>query len=102
VRKKKRKCKLYFSSKKALERSSMRMANKECNFRGPSKLLDFGSTDIVDIIGISDGVLWAVQEVEVMRISDVNEVKCATQMNVCPTPPVRYHFVCDTNANPRV
>jgi hypothetical protein len=35
----------------------MRNANKEFKFRGPSKLLDFGNADIVDIVGVTDGVL---------------------------------------------
>lgn len=64
VWKKKRKNKLYFSTKKALEKLRMRMANKKLNFWGPSKLLDFENTNIVDIASMTDGVLQAVQEVE--------------------------------------
>jgi hypothetical protein len=59
VRKKKRKSKLYFSSKKALDKSRMRMANQEFNFKGPSKLLNLENADIVDIAGVTDGVLQA-------------------------------------------
>jgi hypothetical protein len=55
--KKKRKKEFYYSSKKNLDRSRMRNANKEFKFRGPSKLLDFGNADIVDIVGVTDGVL---------------------------------------------
>jgi hypothetical protein len=60
VRKKKRKNKLYFSSKKALEKLRMKMANKEFSFRDPNKLLDFGNADVVDIVGVIDGVLQAL------------------------------------------
>jgi hypothetical protein len=60
VRRKKRKSKLYFSSKKELEKSRMRIANKEFNFRGSSKLLDFGNADVVHIASITDRVLQAV------------------------------------------
>lgn len=59
ARKKKRKSKLYFLSKKALEKSRMRTAKKEFSFRGPNKLLDFGNVDVVDIIGVIDRVLQA-------------------------------------------
>jgi hypothetical protein len=52
MRKKKTKSKLHFSNKKALEKSRMRTANKEFNFRGPSKLLDFGNADVADIVGV--------------------------------------------------
>jgi hypothetical protein len=78
VRKKKRKNKLYFSNKKAFEFSRMRTASKEFNFRGPSKLLNFRNTYIVDIADVTDGVFQAIQEVEEMMISNVNEAKCAT------------------------
>jgi hypothetical protein len=57
VRKTKRKNKLYFLSKKALEKSRMKMAIKVFNFWGPSKLLDFGNTDVVDIASVIDGIL---------------------------------------------
>jgi hypothetical protein len=57
VRKKKKKNKLYFLSKKALEKLRMKMANKKFNFRGYSKLLDFGNADIANIVGVTDGVL---------------------------------------------
>jgi hypothetical protein len=59
-KKKKRKSKLYYSSKKDLERSRMRSANKEFKFRGPSKLLDFGNAEVVDIAGVTDGDLQAI------------------------------------------
>jgi hypothetical protein len=35
----------------------MRNANKEFKFRGPSKLLDFGNADVVDIASVTDRVL---------------------------------------------
>jgi hypothetical protein len=52
--KKKKKSMLYYSSKKDLERSRMRSANKEFKFRGPNKLLDFGNADVVDIASVTD------------------------------------------------
>jgi hypothetical protein len=55
--KKKRKKGFYYSSKKNLDRSRMRNANKEFKFRGLSKLLDFGNADVADIIGVIDGDL---------------------------------------------
>jgi hypothetical protein len=60
VKKKKRKQKFYYSSNKALEKLRMRTANKEFSFRGPIKLLDFGNANVIDIAGVTDGVLWAV------------------------------------------
>jgi hypothetical protein len=48
-KKKKRKKGFYYSSKKN--------ANKEFKFRGPSKLLEFGNTDVADIASVSDGIL---------------------------------------------
>jgi hypothetical protein len=59
-KKKKRKKGFYYSSKKNLDRSRMRNANKEFKFRGPSKLLDFGNVDVADIASVSDGVLQDV------------------------------------------
>jgi hypothetical protein len=56
-KKKKRKRGLYYSSRKDLDRSRMRNANKEFKFRGPSKLLDFGNADVVDIASVTDRVL---------------------------------------------
>jgi hypothetical protein len=50
-KKKKRKKGFYYSSKKDLDRSRMRNANKEFKFRSPSKLLDLGNADIADIAG---------------------------------------------------
>jgi hypothetical protein len=91
VRKKRRKCKLYFSSKKALEKLRMRTANKEFNFRSPNKFLDFGNADVADIVGITDGVLRAIQEVEEGMILDVNKVKCANEVILCPTLQIQYH-----------
>jgi hypothetical protein len=58
--KKKRKKGFYYSSKKDLDRSRMRNANKEFKFRGPSKLLDFGNADIADIAGLTDEALQDV------------------------------------------
>jgi hypothetical protein len=93
VRKKKKKRKLYFSSKKALEKLRMRTANKEFSFQGHSKLLDFGNTEVADITGVTNDVLQAIQEVEEVMISDVNEEKCANEMILCPPFHIRYHFV---------
>jgi hypothetical protein len=56
-KKKKRKKGFYYSSKKDLDRSRMRNANKEFKFRGPSKLLDFGNVEVADIAGVTDRVL---------------------------------------------
>lgn len=78
MRKKRRKSKLYFSSKKAFEFLGMRTASKEFNFRNPSILLSFRNTYIVDIADVIDGVFQAIQEVEEMMISNVNEAKCTT------------------------
>jgi hypothetical protein len=52
-KKKKKKRGLYYSSRKDLERSRMRSANKEFKFRGPRKLLDFGNVDVADIAGVT-------------------------------------------------
>jgi hypothetical protein len=60
MRRKKKKSRLYFSSKKALKKSRMRTANKEFSFRGPNKLLDFKNANVVDIAIVTDGVLQAV------------------------------------------
>jgi hypothetical protein len=38
----------------------MRTANKEFKLRSLNKLLDFGNTDIFDIVGVTNGVLQAV------------------------------------------
>jgi hypothetical protein len=46
-------------------------------------LLDFGNRDVADIVGIIDGVLQAVQEVEEVMITDVNKTNCAIEVNVC-------------------
>jgi hypothetical protein len=97
-KKNKRKKGLYYSSKKDLDRSRMRNANKEFKFRGPSKLLDFGNADVADIAGIIDGDLQAIQEVEEVMITDVNKAACATEVNVGPAPAYQNHFVdniCD-------
>jgi hypothetical protein len=51
-KKKKKKKGFYYSSKKDLDRSRMRNANKEFKFRGPSKLLDFGNVDVIDTVGV--------------------------------------------------
>jgi hypothetical protein len=84
-KKKKRKKGFYYSSKKNLDRSRMRNANKEFKFRGPSKLLDFGNADGADIAGITDGVLQDVLEVEEVLITDINIVACVTEVNIGPT-----------------
>jgi hypothetical protein len=85
-KKKKRKKGLYYSSRKDLERSRMRSANKEFKFRGPSKLLDFGNIDVADITGVTDGDLLAVQEVQEELIADVNKEACTTEVNVGTAP----------------
>jgi hypothetical protein len=76
----------YYSSKKDLDRSRMRNANKEFKFRGPSKLLDFGNADVVDIASVSDGVLQDVQEEDEVMITTVNIAACATEVIVGLTP----------------
>jgi hypothetical protein len=78
-KKKKRMKGIYYSSRKDLERSRMRAANKEFKFRGPNKLLDFGNVDVADIVGVTVGVL---QDVEEVLISNVEDAECATQVNV--------------------
>jgi hypothetical protein len=78
MKKKKRKQKIYYSSNKALEKSRMRMANKEFSYLGPIKLLDFGNTDVADIAGVIDGDLSAVQEM----IADINKAACTTEVNI--------------------
>jgi hypothetical protein len=85
-KKKKRKKGFYYSSKKNLDRSRMRNANKEFKFRGPSKLLDFGNADVADIVSISDGVLQDVQEEDKVMITAVNFAACATEVIVGLTP----------------
>jgi hypothetical protein len=85
-KKKKRKKGFYYSSKKNLDRSRMRNANKEFKFRGPSKLLDFGNADVVDIASVSDGVLQDVQEEDEVMITTVNIAACATEVIVGLTP----------------
>jgi hypothetical protein len=82
MKKKKRKQKIYYSSNKALEKSRMRMANKEFSYLGPIKLLDFGNTDVADIAGVIDGDLSAVQEVEEEMIADINKAACTTEVNI--------------------
>jgi hypothetical protein len=52
-KKKKKKKGFYYSSKKDLDRSRMRNANKEFKFRGPSKLPDFGNAEVDDIAGVT-------------------------------------------------
>jgi hypothetical protein len=69
----------------------MRNANKEFKFRGPSKLLDFGNAEVADIASVTVGVLQDVQEVEEGLISNVDDVECATQVNVCPAPSEQNH-----------
>jgi hypothetical protein len=59
-KKKKRKKGFYYSSKKDLDRSRMRNANKEFKFRGPSKLLDFENVDVIDIASVTVGALQDV------------------------------------------
>jgi hypothetical protein len=86
VKKKRRKQKFYYSSNKALEKSRMRMANKEFSFRGPIKLLDFGNADVVDIAGVTDSILRAIQKMEEEMITDINKAACATKVNISPDP----------------
>jgi hypothetical protein len=95
VKKKKRKKGFYYSSKKDLDRSRMRNANKEFKFRGPSKLLDFGKVDVADIAGLIDGALQDVQEVEEVMIVDFNKGACATEVNIGPAPTCWNHYVFD-------
>jgi hypothetical protein len=83
-KKKKKKKGFYYSSKKDLDRSRMRDANKEFKFRGPSKLLDFGNAEVADIAGVTVGVMQDVQEVEEVLMSNFEDSECATQVNVCP------------------
>ena len=86
IKKKRRKSKLYYSSKKALEKSRTKTTKKEFIFRGPSKLLDFGNLDVANITSVIDVVLQDVEEVEEVIIIDVNKAACATEVNVGPTP----------------
>jgi hypothetical protein len=83
-KKKKKKRGIYYSSKKDLERSRMRAVNKEFKFRGPSKLPDFGNTDVVDIVSVTGGVLQDVQEEDEVMITAVNLAACATEVIVGP------------------
>jgi hypothetical protein len=84
--KKRRKQKIYYSSNKALEKSRMRTANQEFSYRGPIKLLDFGNADVVDIAGVTDSILRAIQKMEEEMITDINKAACATKVNVSPDP----------------
>jgi hypothetical protein len=79
MKKKKRKSKLYYSSKKDLERSRMRVANKEFKFRGPSKLLDFGDANVASVVGITNRDLHVVHELEEMTVTDNNDAECGTE-----------------------
>jgi hypothetical protein len=56
-------------------------------------LLDFKNINIADIVGVIDGVLQAVQEVEEVIISDVNKIECANEVILCPPHHIRYLFV---------
>ena len=94
-KKKKKKKGFYYSSKKNLDRFRMKNANKEFKFRGPSKLLDFGNTDIADIASLFDGALQDVQEVEEVMIVDFNKGACATKVNIGLTPACWNHYVYD-------
>jgi hypothetical protein len=85
-KKKKRKKGFYYSSKKNLDRSRMRNANKEFKFRGPSKLLDFGNANVADIASDPDGVLQDVQEEDEVMITAVNNATCTTEVIVGLTP----------------
>ena len=80
-KKKKRRKGLYYSSRKNLNRSRMRNANKEFKFRGPTKLLNFGNVDVADIASVSEGVLQDVPEEEVI-IAAANIVTCETEVIV--------------------
>jgi len=79
-KKKKRRKGFYYSSKKNLNRSRMRNANKEFKFRGPSKLLDFGNVDVADIASVSDRVLQDVPEEEEVMIAAANNATCETEV----------------------
>jgi hypothetical protein len=57
VKKMKNNNKWYYSSKKASEKSRMKMAYKEFKLRGLSKLLDFTNVDVADIAGVTEVVL---------------------------------------------
>jgi hypothetical protein len=85
-KKKKRKKGFYYSRKKDLDRSRMRNANKEFKFRGPSKLLDFGNADVIDIAGVTVGAMQDVQEVVEVLTTDITKAACATEVNLGPTP----------------
>ena len=78
-KKKKRRKGFYYSSKKNINRSRMRNANKKFKFRGPTKLLDFGNVDVADIVSVFDGVLQDVHEEEVM-IAAANIAICITKV----------------------
>jgi hypothetical protein len=93
VKKKRRKRLLYYSSKKDLEKSRMRSANKEFIFRRPSKLLDFRNANVADIAGVTDNVRLAVQEVEEGMISIIYKEECANEVILCPASQTRYHIV---------
>src|SRR5450759_2472789 len=81
-KKKKRRKGFYYSSKKNLNRSRMRNANKEFKFRGPTKLLDFGNANVVDIASDSLGVLQDVHEEEEVMIEAANIATCETEVIV--------------------
>jgi hypothetical protein len=86
MRKKKRNSKLYYSNKKALEKTRMRMANNEFKFRGPSKLLDFGDVDIADVAGVTDGDLQAVHKLENTMNTDNINAECTTEEIISLVP----------------
>jgi hypothetical protein len=71
------------------------MPIRNFKFRGPSKLLDFGNTDVVDIAGLTDGALQDVQEEEEVMIVDFNKGACATEVNIGPAPTYWNHYVFD-------
>ena len=79
-KKRKRRKGFYYSSKKNLNRSRMRNANKEFQYRGPTKLLDFGNEDAADIASVSGGVLQDVPEEEEVIITAANNATSETEV----------------------
>jgi hypothetical protein len=86
MRKKWKKSKLYYSSKKALEKSRMTMANNEFKFRGPSKLLDYGDANVADVVGVTDGDLQAIHKLEETMNTDIIDAECVTEEIISPAP----------------
>jgi hypothetical protein len=64
----------------------MKTTNIVPTFRGPTKLLNFGNGDVVDVAGISDKVLQVVQEEEDTMNIDVKDAECAKEEKVSCAP----------------